>query len=55
MYIDYKSPVTSKMVRFVLIINGFPLSLSFTKISILHVAGVLDLPINALCFEIYVQ
>lgn len=41
-------PAISKTVRFVLRINGFSLLISFTNISILDVAGVLDLPIKVL-------
>ena len=52
--LTYKPFATSKIVCFVLISNSFPPLTSFTKISILDVAGVLDLPMNAICFEMYI-
>ena len=51
-YIDCKHPATLKMVRFVLTINNFPPLTSFSKASNLDVAGILDLPMNALSAEI---
>ena len=41
-------------VHFVLIINSFPPLTSFTKISTVYIVGILDRPMNVLCFEIYV-
>ena len=53
MKINYKLPATSKTVHFAFIINSFTPLTSLIKISILNVAGVLDLPMNVLYFQIY--
>ena len=41
---------TSKIERFVIIVNGFQPLAIITKRSILHVAGALDLPLSSACF-----
>ena len=43
-----KAAATAKMERFVIIVNGFQSLTIITKRFILHVAALLDLPLNIL-------
>ena len=45
-----RTAATSKMERFVIIVNDWKLSTIITKCSILDVAAVLDQPLRPLCF-----
>ena len=45
-----RTNATSKMERFVIIINGFHLLIIITKLSILDVAAVLDVPLDSILF-----